>query len=79
VVLRVGLVRGKLVDNTAAGGVPQKGDIFLPGRCGSYPVGCFIIRFAPVGSHFDKDSGESQGDTVLQELQHPADDISIFG
>jgi len=32
-----------------------------------------------VGSHFDKDSGESQGDTMMQELQHPADNISIFG
>jgi hypothetical protein len=68
-------VRKRKIDNTAAGGIPQKGDVFIPCRCGSYPVGCFIIRFAPVGSHFYKESGEAQSDLVVQELQHPSDDI----
>jgi hypothetical protein len=79
VVFRVGLVGGELVDNTAAGGIPQKGDISIPCRCGSYPVGGFIVGFAPVGSHFNKESGEAQSDPVMQELQHPSDDISILG
>jgi hypothetical protein len=30
-----------------------------------------------VGSHFHKESGEAQSDPVVQELQHPSDDISI--
>ncbi len=78
-VLRAGLVGGELVDDAAAGGISQKGDAFISCRCGSYPVGCFIVRFASVGSHFHKESGEAQSDPVVQELQHPSDDISIFG
>jgi hypothetical protein len=79
VVFRAGLVGGELVNNAAAGSIPQKGDIFIPCRCGSYPVGCFIVRFAPVGSHFHKESGETQSDPMVQELQYPSDDIAIFG
>ena len=65
---------GELVNNAAAGGIPQKGDVFIPCRCGSYPVGCFVVRFAPVGSHFHKEIGEAQSDPMVQELQHPSDE-----
>ena len=34
VVLRAGLVGGELVNNAAAGSIPQEGDIFIPCRCG---------------------------------------------
>jgi hypothetical protein len=78
-VLKTGLVGGELVDDAAAGGIPQKGDVFISCSCGSYPVSCIIVRFASVGSHFHKESGEAQSDPVVQELQHPSDDISIFG
>jgi hypothetical protein len=59
---------GELVNDAAAGGIPQKGDVFISCPCGSYPVGCFIVRFASVGSHFHKESGEAQSDPVVQEL-----------
>ena len=40
-VLRAGLVGGELVNDAAAGGIPQKGDVFISCSCGGYPVGCF--------------------------------------
>jgi hypothetical protein len=45
-VLKTGLVGGELVDDAAAGGIPQKGDVFISCRCGSYPVSCLIVSFA---------------------------------
>jgi hypothetical protein len=67
-----------LIDDTAALGIPQKRGTFDFKRYGGYPVGGFIKRFPPMCSDFQKESGESPGDPVLQEFQYSAHNITVF-
>jgi hypothetical protein len=77
-ILRIRRVWGELVDDAATGGIPQKGNVFVYRRRGSYPVGRFVVGFASVSAHFHKESGEAHSDPVMQKFQHPSDDISIL-
>jgi hypothetical protein len=57
-VLRFTGVGGELVDNAAAGGVPQKGNIFVACRRGGYAVSGLIVRFPSMCTYFTKKVGK---------------------
>jgi len=51
-ILRFREVRGELVDNVAARGFPQKGDILVVRRRVRYSVGSFVVWIPSVCTHF---------------------------
>ena len=61
-ILRVRGVRGELVDNATAWGIPQKGDILVVRRHGGYAIGSFVVWLSSVSTHLHEEGREAQID-----------------